>query len=410
MKGVFKMTEIKRECASCGEVMNEEDMLTIGDNFYCNDCSFICEKCECAEYIDNAVAVHEGNDIICYVCSDCAENSDSIFGCRDCGNYYFSSSRWGYYHDEPVCNSCSDNYGICDECGYTFLNDDLTLDSDSGDYLCSDCYSNANSVSNIVNEYYYKPIPIFYGDDTGNCFLGVELEVDNTDGTADLTDICNLARELQKDYDEHIYLKHDGSLSDNGFEIVSHPMSLDYHMSEFAWKEIMNKCVDASLRSHNTDSCGFHVHISRSFFGVFEEEQDLNIAKLLLLVSRFFESHIVKFTRRQASELNRWCAKPSVKYEETNTNESVVDKMKTAKSCGRYQAINLQNEKTVEFRMFKGTLKYSTFIASLQFVKVISEYAKTVKLNDIPTTQWSDIFMHSDYAELRNYMKEKELF
>ena len=29
------MTEIKRECASCGEVMNEEDMLTIGDNFYC---------------------------------------------------------------------------------------------------------------------------------------------------------------------------------------------------------------------------------------------------------------------------------------------------------------------------------------------------------------------------------------
>ena len=47
------MTEIKRECAGCGEVMNEEDMLTIGDNFYCNDCSFICEKCECAEYAND---------------------------------------------------------------------------------------------------------------------------------------------------------------------------------------------------------------------------------------------------------------------------------------------------------------------------------------------------------------------
>ena len=94
----------------------------------------------------------------------------------------------------------------------------------------------------------------------------------------------------------------------------------------------------------------------------------------------------------------------------TDTNESVIDKMKTAKSCGRYQAINLQNDKTVEFRIFKGTLKYRTFIASLQFVKVISEYAKTVKLNDIPTTQWSDIFMSSNYGELRSYMEEKELF
>ena len=402
--------EIKRECKNCGITLPEENMLQIGEHFYCEECTFVCEECGCIESIDNSVMVHYGrNDTRC-VCCNCAETSDRIFRCRDCEEYYSTNLRWGYYYGEPICDNCSDSYGVCDECGYVFLNEDLTWNSNSNRYLCSDCYDEADTISDIVNDYYYKPSPIFYGDNADNCFFGVELEVDNTDDTADSDAICNLARELQNDYNEHIYLKHDGSLTNNGFEIVSHPMTLDYHMSEFQWKEIMNMCVNATLRSHDTNTCGLHVHINRTFFGFNEKEQDLNIAKLLLLVSKFFESHIVKFTRRRYEELNRWCTNPSVRYEETDTNESVIDKMKTAKSCGRYQAVNLQNDKTVEFRIFKGTLKYRTFIASLQFVKVISEYAKTVKLNDIPTTQWSDIFMSSNYEELRSYMEEKELF
>ncbi len=40
----------------------------------------------------------------------------------------------------------------------------------------------------------------------------------------------------------------------------------------------------------------------------------------------------------------------------------------------RYEAINLQNGRTVEFRIFKGTLKEATFFMSLEFVDAVVEY------------------------------------
>lgn len=36
------------------------------------------------------------------------------------------------------------------------------------------------------------------------------------------------------------YCKHDGSL-DDGFEIVTHPMSLEYQLHEMSWDEVLNR-------------------------------------------------------------------------------------------------------------------------------------------------------------------------
>jgi len=36
------------------------------------------------------------------------------------------------------------------------------------------------------------------------------------------------------------YCKHDGSLND-GFEIVTHPMTLDYHLHRMPWEELLEK-------------------------------------------------------------------------------------------------------------------------------------------------------------------------
>ena len=83
--------------------------------------------------------------------------------------------------------------------------------------------------------------------------------------------------------------------------------------------------------------------------------------------------------------------------------------MKCCKSNGRYQAINLENTSTVEFRIFKGTLNLNTFLSAIQFVIVISDYAKRTKLSDIPFTSWKDIFMSSNYKELNEYLKRMEL-
>ena len=73
-------------------------------------------------------------------------------------------------------------------------------------------------------EYGYKPEVIFYGQ--GDRFFGVELEIDGggeyTDNAESILSIANWEQNL-------IYCKHDGSL-DEGFEIVTHPMSLDFQL------------------------------------------------------------------------------------------------------------------------------------------------------------------------------------
>ena len=48
---------------------------------------------------------------------------------------------------------------------------------------------------------------------------------------------------------EHIYCKHDGYL-DSGFEIVTHPMTLDYHKDNLPWADMVDKLKRMGYLSH----------------------------------------------------------------------------------------------------------------------------------------------------------------
>ena len=180
-------------------------------------------------------------------------------------------------------------------------------------------------------------------------------------------------------------------------------------MYELGWKEIMDICIENGFRSHDTTTAGLHVHLSREFLGSTETEQDLNIAKLIILFDRWWDKYIVPFSRRDIETMQRWSSKPSLECFNTDTENEIVDKVKCYKSGGRYKAINLQNDNTIEFRLFRGTLKLNTFMASLQFVVGITKFVKTVKLNDIFTVKWSDVFCCTEYEELNQYLKERNL-
>ncbi len=117
-------------------------------------------------------------------------------------------------------------------------------------------------------------MPVFYGD--SNRYFGVELEIDGAgkddDYADELLDIANAD-------DEHIYIKSDSSLED-GMELVSHPMTLDYHKN-FCWEDVMSYAVRLGYRSHQTSTCGLHVHVNRDSFGLDRDEQDEVIVNLL---------------------------------------------------------------------------------------------------------------------------------
>jgi len=206
--------------------------------------------------------------------------------------------------------------------------------------------------------------------------------------------------------EERIYCKHDGSIND-GFEMVSHPMTLDYHINNMNWLDVFEKAVEMDYRSHNTSTCGLHIHCSRSAFGKDYEQQEQAIGRVVFFVERHW-NELVKFSRRTLDNLNHWAAKYATI---SSTTEETYKKAKD-KRMGRYVAVNLENYNTIEFRLFRGTLRYKTFLATLQLVDEICYCAINMTDKEMEDLSWSDFvsrILPKKY-ELIEYLKSKRLY
>lgn len=207
-----------------------------------------CEHCGCEAEPDDVFEV--SGQILC---NDCYYNETST--CSDCGNRIFDDESVG--DDTTLCQRCYDNrYTRCEACG-TLLNYDDTHREDDDDYdYCYDCYTK-RAKSRAIHDYSYKPEPIFYGD--GNRFFGIELEIDGAgEDSGNAENLLNIANQSC----DHIYCKHDGSL-DDGFELVSYPMTLDYHCDNMPWRGVLNMALDLSP-TIRLSSWGTHASLRRA--------------------------------------------------------------------------------------------------------------------------------------------------
>ena len=68
--------------------------------------------------------------------------------------------------------------------------------------------------------------------------------------------------------------------------------------------------------------------------------------------------------------MNRWAARYGISTKAKDTYKNAKDK-----HMGRYVAVELENCNTIEFRLFRGTLLYSRFTATLQLVDGICRMA-----------------------------------
>ena len=317
--------------------------------------------------------------------------------CDDCGERFLR--RDDQAPSRHLCPDCFESYNTCGRCGAVIHDDDcFYLDSYGDEPLCEECYEIMRNRATI-HDYAYRPNPIFYGD--GPRYMGVELEIDcGGESYENARAFLNVANEE----DVHIYCKHDGSL-DDGFEIVTHPMSLDYHMKHMPWKRLLKEMVSYSYLSHQAGTCGLHAHVSRSALGDTYEEQEATIARLLF----FFEMHwneLLRFSRRTSDQLRRWANRYGYKEELSE----LLDYAKKTNGTARYCCINLQNSNTVEFRIFRGTLRYNTLIATLQLVDYICEVARYLSDDEIKNLSWSAFVSGCRYPELVQYLKERRLY
>ena len=145
-------------------------------------------------------------------------------------------------------------------------------------------------------------------------------------------------------------------------------------------------------------------------FTVLDENNNLYIVKgsnpMCLL--HFVEHHwneLLKFSRRSEYSMNRWAAR----YGYEHTPKAIMDKAKKGGN-GRYAAVNLCNYHTVEFRLFRGTLKYNTFIATIQLVNRICDAAMYNTDESIAKLSWSDFVADITEPELIQYLKERNLY
>ena len=244
-----------------------------------------------------------------------------------------------------------------------------------------------------IHSFNYTPSEFNFhkiNNEKDNLFLGFELEIDKG-GKSDET-----AKYIQ-DFlgEDNCYIVSDGTLSD-GMEIVSHPMTLSYHKSQ-PYKELFNELISKNYKSHETTTCGLHIHFNKNFFGDDINIQELNCAKVLYLLCKLHKE-VKIISRRDEGSYNN--------YQTITENTSIFDLMSYAKS-NKYSVGNMKHKSTMEIRAFKGTLKYETLVATLEFVRNLAYVAKDVSLEELNTISIMDVINKFDNEYLTNYYLER---
>lgn len=374
----------------------------------CNHCADTlyarCDGCHEHHLLEEFTHTEDGSDF----CEACTKSLTHV--CQDCGRVYEDAHHMHINDHEGriICDSCAEGYHACECCGRVFLSYDMQATGNG--WRCWNCA--AYNTGRPIMAYSFKPEPIFHDVEggTSNLFLGVELEMDH--GNADVAAKRILAAYGEQDL---LYFKRDGSL-DDGCELVTHPISAEYMMSDAGkemWQDICKSALAEGMRSHDTETCGLHVHVSREFFGKSGTAQELTELKLIELVDRLYEPFVL-FSRRKRRNMDRWASKCNA----PKTDEGWAKKAKRVSDFAkrdRYRAVNITNKNTIEFRMFRGTLKAETILATLQFVVGLCYLAKKLNPSQMDRICWYDLcdaVMEScptDTTELYEYLVEREL-
>ena len=157
--------------------------------------------------------------------------------------------------------------------------------------------------------------------------------------------------------------------------------------------------------SHQAGTCGLHVHVNRNAFGETEAQQDTVIARILFFFEKNWEE-LLKFSRRTQSQLDQWAAR----YGYKDQPKELLDHAKKSAHAGRYTSVNLTNKNTIEFRIFRGTLKYNTLIATLQLLDRICDVALFMSDEQVNAMSWTTFVSGCTQPELVQYLKERRLY
>lgn len=201
--------------------------------------------------------------------------------------------------------------------------------------------------------------------------FGIELEVQLRNGNLDekLGKVHEALNHQTLELGEYCYFERDGSIGE-GFEIVTQPAGLDVHRDRLG-RFLNNSQLKMGLRSHEGGACGLHIHVGREFLTqgqIYRVQSWLNDVRnegLIRSIARRYDNNYCRF-------------KPAL------AKFTVKDKHSTE----RYEALNVTNADTIEFRIFRGSLRYESVIAALEFVNSLLTFCTP---GEVSLTQFTAI-------------------
>ena len=379
-------------CCNCSDPMAEDDTVHyIGGDSICNDCYENgdygwCEDCEeeC-QYMTEVKYISRGRVRDRIVCDDCRDRNYSR--CEQCSEH-FGCDDLRDVGGVDVCIDCietSGNYDTCYNCDEWTHSDNMSHNESEDRWYCDDCYGQSKR---HIKNYSYKPDAKFFGK--GELFFGLELEVENDKKSIDNNEMADLIK------DDNLYFKSDGSLK-TGFEIVSHPMTFEYIIkSQLEFKDKLDKLIGNGFRSYDSTTCGMHIHLSKKSFGTWQ----------LYRFMKFFidnKDFVVSISQRKTEALQNWAA-----IENENDNDLIYKAKKKAGNSRRYTAINLQNDATIELRIFRGTLNFNSFMKNIQFAHAMFCFTRDEK--DMTVDNFKKYINNfNEYSLLKKFLKDKKI-
>lgn len=361
--------EYKKSCYVCGELINFNEQL-------CNKCKKEYSMCQhCAQFVHVDMMKNQHCCQSCYStrkkCCSCNEEifynnikkfktkyychrcyTSKIKMCNGCNNSFYISQMKVIVNSGYYCKECYDSkYFTCENCKLTF---EKNRKSDIVDTCCKHCIP-----ENILLRYGYKPT-VYHFKKTrrnDNVFMGIELEITGARNNENLINVI-------QDYTNHkdFYFKFDASIVGYGFEIVSHPYTLDYHLQNAKWKDLYKTLNHYGI--NKTDNCGLHVHFNRDIF------DQRSLSAIDCFVNMNFEL-MKKFGGRN---FNQYC-----QAKKTSAQWGI-----DSEHC-RYNAVNLTNDKTVELRFCESASNYEDFVNRIKFLHSIVNFVikRKITANDI---------------------------
>lgn len=258
-----------------------------------------------------------------------------------------------------------------------------------------------NKTKTYIHQFNYIPKYIKHfmpgeSEDT-TLLLGAEIEVggnnnisSDNDKNSTVKKCIQIMNGSDSDEENLIYSTHDSTVQ---IEFDTMPCSLEFHKNKMNYREMFEYLDKEGYKGHDCETAGLHIHANRSYLGKSRISQELVISKILYIIEKFNDEICV--IARRDNDYSEFAG-------EKQNEDSIVELYGKYKDKGKRAALNLQHKDTIEFRMFKSTLKYETFILTLEFVKDIIDYAKSVDIEEIELAKWSDL-MNCFSSELRKY-------